>query len=198
MRRGRDRRRSGRRPRLIPVLILLALVALIYDFSSFAGRAASTPLPLDAEADAIVALTGGSGLRIATAIDLVTEKRGARLLISGVHPDVTMSDLEDLAGGPGATYACCVDVGYHAESTLGNAEEAALWAAEREYNSLIVVTSDYHLPRSMLVLQAAMPDVQLQPYPVRTTIDPSRIWTDLHSFQGVLQEWAKWRVTTLG
>lgn len=197
MRRGRDRRRSGSQIRFWPILILLPLAVMIYDFTAFAGKAASTPLTLDVEADAVVALTGGAGLRIETGIDLVTDKRGKRLLISGVHPDVTMADLEDIAGGISETYICCVDIGYRAETTLGNAEETAEWAAEREYDSLIVVTSDYHLPRSMLVLQDAMPEILLKPYPVRTGIDPSRIWSDPKSFQGVLREWAKWRVTTL-
>lgn len=198
MKRGRDRRRSGSRIRFWPILILLPLAFMIYDFAAFAGKAASTPLPLDVEADAVVALTGGAGLRIATGIDLVTDKRGQRLLISGVHPDVTMADLEALAGGISETYTCCVDIGHRAETTLGNAEETAEWAAQRGYTSLIVVTSDYHLPRSMLVLQDAMPEMELKPYPVRTSIAPSRIWSDPKSFQGVLREWAKWRVTTLG
>lgn len=197
MRRGRERRRASRRPRLVPILFLLVASLAIYDFISFAGRAASTPRPVGVEADGVVALTGGSGLRIAAGVDLVSSGKGARLLVSGVHPDVTMSELADLAGGSMETYDCCVDIGYRAETTIGNADETAQWAAENGYDTLIIVTSDYHLPRSLLLLQAAMPDVELMPYPVRTTIDPSRIWREPKSFQGVLTEWAKWRVTTL-
>ena len=60
------------------------------------------------------------------------------------------------------------------------------------------MTSDYHMQRSLLLLRRAMPDIELQPYPVRTVVDPSALLRDPKSFRGVLTEWAKWRVTALG
>ena len=187
------RRKSG----LGALLALVIVSALAGDFLMFARRAAvMTPDP-DLHADAIVALTGGGGMRIAAGVRLVAEGRGARLLISGVHPDVSIDDLIALAGGDPAVWACCVDTGRKAETTLGNAEETAAWAYENGYDELIVVTSDYHMARSLLVLKAAMPDIALKPWPVRTVIDPSRILSDPKSLKGVFLEWAKWRVTTL-
>lgn len=177
-------------------IVLLAIVA--FDFLMFARRADESVPATTRKADAIVALTGGSGLRIAAGIDLMSAGRGQRLLISGVNPDVDMDDLIALAGGSPDTYACCVDIGYRAETTIGNAEETAAWAYERGYTHLIIVTSDYHMPRSLLLLQRAMPDITLQPYPVRTVVDPSAVLSDSKSFRGVLTEWAKWRVTALG
>jgi len=130
-------------------------------------------------------------------VKLVSEGRGGHLLISGVHPDVTMEDLIDLAGGDPEVWACCVTIGHAAETTLGNADETAAWAYENGYQDLVVVTSDYHMARSVLVLQDAMPDLSLRPWPVRTVIDPSHLLTDYKSLKGVFLEWAKWRVTTL-
>lgn len=192
-----ERRLRKRRFGLLPALILVVLAVVAIDFVMFANRAASASHDPDAQADAIVALTGGSGLRIAAGINLVSEGRGARLLVSGVHPDVTREDLIRLAGGSERVWDCCVDIGHVAETTRGNADETAAWAYERQYDRLIIVTSDYHMPRSMIVLRQAMPDVELVPWPVRTVNDPSSIWTDPSSFRGVLTEWAKWRVTTL-
>jgi len=190
--------RRRRQPfRFASLLALILFGALAADFLLFAHRATLMRPDPDLRADAVVALTGGSGLRIAAGVRLVAEGRGQRLLISGVHPDVTMEDLIALAGGDPAVWACCVDTGRKAGSTLGNAEETAAWAYENDYAALIVVTSDYHMARSLLVLQAAMPDITLKPWPVRTVIDPSRIWTDPKSLKGVFLEWAKWRVTTL-
>lgn len=190
-------RARRRKSRLGAVLVLIVLAGLAGDFLMFARRASAlTPGP-DTRGDAIVALTGGSGLRIAAGVELVAEGRGERLLISGVHPDVTMQDLINLAGGDPAVWACCVDLGYTAETTLGNADETAAWAYENGYDELVLVTSDYHMARSLLVLQAAMPDIGLEAWPVRTVIDPSRIFTDPKSLKGVFLEWAKWRVTTL-
>jgi uncharacterized SAM-binding protein YcdF (DUF218 family) len=193
-----DRSVYGRRFGVFPALVFLLLGVVAFDFLMFARRAADSVPAATRQADAIVALTGGSGLRIAAGVGLVTAGYGERLLISGVNPDVGIDALVTLAGGAPETYACCVDIGYRAETTIGNAEETAAWAYEHGYSQLIIVTSDYHMPRSLILLQRAMPDIELQPYAVRTVVDPSAILRDGKSFQGVLTEWAKWRVTTLG
>lgn len=193
-----DRSLSRRGFGIVPAMVLILLAIAAFDFLMFARRATESVPAMARPADAIVALTGGSGLRIAAGIDLMTAGRGQRLLISGVNPDVDMDDLIVLAGGSPDTYACCVDIGYRAETTIGNADETAAWAYERGYTHLIIVTSDYHMPRSLLLLQRAMPDITLQPYPVRTVVDPSSVLSDSRSFRGVLTEWAKWRVTALG
>lgn len=183
---------------ILPALFFVALAGITFDFFAFANRAAESVPAIAHEADGVVALTGGSGMRIAAGVDLVTAGRGERLLISGVNPDVGMDDLITLAGGAPETYACCVDIGYQAETTIGNAEETAAWAYEHGYTRLIIVTSDYHMQRSLLLLHRAMPDLELEPYPVRTVVDPSAVLRDPKSFRGVLTEWAKWRVTALG
>jgi|TARA_R110001583_G_scaffold195180_2_gene370241 uncharacterized SAM-binding protein YcdF (DUF218 family) len=181
---------------VVPAIVLAALLLAAVDFVLFANRAAGADHSPDVNADAIVALTGGSGLRIAAGVELATEGRGRRLLISGVNPDVPVEDLIALAGGSEEVWACCVDIGYVAETTRGNADETAVWAYEQGYKSLIIVTSDYHMPRSLIVLETAMPDIELIAWPVRTVNDPASIWTDPDSFRGVVLEWAKWRVTT--
>ncbi len=179
------------------MVVVFVLGLLVIDFLLFARRAATMEADPAIRGDAIVALTGGSGLRIAEGVQLVSEGRGGHLLISGVHPDVTMNDLMALAGGDPDVWACCVTIGHAAETTLGNADETAAWAYENGYQDLILVTSDYHMARSLLVLQDAMPDIALEPWPVRTVVDPSRLLTDYKSLKGVFLEWAKWRVTTL-
>ncbi|KCZ84717.1 hypothetical protein HAD_03520 [Hyphomonas adhaerens MHS-3] len=194
---SREPRLRRGRPRFGVMLAVFVLGLLAVDFLLFAQRAATMKPDPAVKGDAIVALTGGSGLRIAEGVQLVSEGRGGHLLISGVHPDVTMEDLIGLAGGDPDVWACCVTIGHAAETTLGNADETAAWAYENGYRDLILVTSDYHMARSLLVLQDAMPDIALEPWPVRTVVDPSHLLTDYKSLKGVFLEWAKWRVTTL-
>ena len=98
---------------------------------------------------------------------------GKRLLISGVHPTTTKSDLKKLVHG-GARFDCCADLGFSAANTHGNAAEAAAWAKAHGFNSLVLVTANYHMPRAHAEFGAEMPDVRLEPYPV----DPDGI--DLH------------------
>ena len=45
------------------------------------------------------------------------------------------------------------------------------------YTRLIVVTSDYHMPRSMVEIRSAYPGVELTPYAVETpSLDNSGWW----------------------
>jgi uncharacterized SAM-binding protein YcdF (DUF218 family) len=185
--------------RLFVALVAGGLVFIVFDFVSFADRAAnSAPPDVLPQADAIVALTGGSGLRISVGMDLLEAGAGKRLLISGVNPDTTRQEIAAIAEGPEDLFACCVDIGQEARTTIGNATEAADWAASHGFKTLILVTSDFHMPRSVLELGRTMPDQTLIAYPVRgVTIDP-KAWTgNPRVARLLLTEWIKWRVVWL-
>lgn len=179
---------------VLPVLTGLVLGFGAFDFSAFCQRAALLEQPIAPRADAVIALTGGAG-RIAASVQLIEAGASAHLLISGVHPDVTLPEIAALDGGPASVYACCVDLGYKAETTYGNAQEAARWAAAGGHKRLIIVTSNYHMPRSLILLQRAMPTLELVAFPVQSRIDPARPYADLRSARGLVTEWLKWRVT---
>ncbi len=143
-----------------------AIVAgLVVGFVGFARTVAETLPPADPRAEGIVVLTGGAA-RIDGALQLLAEGRADRLLISGVNPMVTRETLATtVAGDLRSILECCVDLD-HARDTIENAAEARRWAGKRGFASLIVVTSDYHMPRTMAELAEVMPDTRLVPYPV--------------------------------
>ncbi len=161
-------------------LTLIGIVALIWlvGLFVFADRVRNlTPPPEPARADAIVALTGPSAERVNAAIRLLEQDKGNRVLISGVNREVRRKELRALTPGSNKLFNCCVDLGFEAEDTLGNAQEIATWARGKGYRSLIVVTSDYHMPRSLLEIRSVMPGVTLIPYAVSTpSLDNSRWW----------------------
>jgi len=161
-------------------LTLIAVVALMWlvGLFAFAERVRGlTPPPEPARADAIVALTGPSAERVNAAIRLLEQDKGRRVLISGVNRDVRRQELRALTPGSSKLFNCCVDLGFEAENTVGNAQEIAAWARSKGYDSLIVVTSDYHMPRSLLEIRGAAPGVKLTPYAVSTpSLDNSRWW----------------------
>lgn len=134
-------------------------------FVVFAFVVTTSEEPADPQADAIVALTGGRD-RVAEAIELLTAGRGRRLLISGVHPQTRAIDIQKLTESDRGMFTCCIDLGRTALSTAGNAEEAAAWVKEHGFKSLIVVTSAYHMPRSLLELDRALPNVRKVPFAV--------------------------------
>jgi uncharacterized SAM-binding protein YcdF (DUF218 family) len=158
-------------------IVTALIVAFGLGYIAFANgvehAAPQHPLP---EADAIVALTGGDADRLTTAMKLLQEGRGRRLLISGVNPKVEDTDVYAVLEGAPELIACCVDLGRQAKDTLGNASETAAWAARNSFSRLIVVTDDYHMPRSIAELRVAMPDARLVPYPVPTRLSTPGIW----------------------
>lgn len=178
-------------------LLALFVVLAAVDFSAFIGRVKRLETPaLPPSADAVVVLTGAPG-RIPVALDLAAEGAGQRVLISGVAEGVSLEAIAARQGGPAEVYACCVDLGARARTTIGNGEETARWARARGYDRLIVVTSDYHMPRSLIELRRSMPEAEFLPWPVRTGLDPDQTFRDPGTFRGLLTEWAKYRVTAL-
>ena len=151
----------------LAAFLVLALIWLAGLFA-FADRVQrSTPAATPAPADGIVALTGpGSSERMPAAVNLLMQRLGHRVLVSGVNRGVTREQLRGYTGAVRRVYDCCVDLGFTAVDTVGNARETAEWARAMRFRSLIVVTSDYHMPRSMAELAEAMPEVTLIPYPV--------------------------------
>ncbi|MBO0663073.1 YdcF family protein [Jiella sp. MQZ9-1] len=135
-------------------LVFLALVGvagyLIGGFWRFTDEVDRlSNLPPVGKADGIVVLTGGA-MRIEYGLRLLRSGHGRRLLISGVHPGTSAATLARLTETDKAWFDCCVDIDYVAADTIGNAEMAGRWAQKHGYRDLILVTSDYHMPRSLV------------------------------------------------
>jgi uncharacterized SAM-binding protein YcdF (DUF218 family) len=155
----------ARTGRLVAAAAASALLAFVGGFIVFADSIKHYAPGSVERADGIVVLTGGP-FRLAAAARLLTEGLGSRLLISGVNHVTTREDLFRSSGLPHALFDCCVDIGYSAHDTSGNANEAKEWVAVHRFARLIVVTSSYHMPRSLTELGRALPDIALIPYPV--------------------------------
>lgn len=125
--------------------------------------------------DAIVVLTGGSD-RLTTGLRLLAEDRAERLFVSGVHPGVNVGKLIRLAGRPASDLDSRVEAGHDAIDTSGNAAETAVWMRQRGFRSLRLVTSSYHMPRSMFEFSVALPEVEVIPHPVLSDRVQQRVW----------------------
>jgi uncharacterized SAM-binding protein YcdF (DUF218 family) len=147
-------------------LVWMIAVATVVILGGFVAFVESLPKPTDVTvqpSDGIVALTG-EGRRLMPAMDLLEKGLGRRLLITGVNP-ASKGALRSVLHG-GALFDCCVDLGFAALDTRGNAQEAASWVKRNRYSSLIIVTADYHMPRSLVEFGSEMPGIKLTPYPV--------------------------------
>ncbi len=172
------RRPSGRLWRRILLLGgALGLIGLAAGFGFYLreiARHESVPIT----ADGIAVLTGGAQ-RIGDAANLLGSGHGRRLLISGVNAKSGREEVLRANPDLKAYLDCCVDLDYRARNTIGNAIETRRWVRTHAFRSLLVVTSNYHMPRALTELQHALPDVALIPYPV--VVDPQGIerwWRD--------------------
>lgn len=151
--------------RFLLASLVICAVAFAGGFVWFCGNILLTNAPAHVKGDAIVVLTGGPR-RIDAALRLLEEGKGDRLLISGVNPSTSGESIRKLTGGDSDLFECCVDIGYEALTTQGNAAETRHWLADHDYQRVIVVTSGYHLPRSLFELRSIDPDTTFIGYPV--------------------------------
>lgn len=141
-------------------------------------------------AQGAVALTGGVD-RISDAVDLVANGHADQLLISGVNQTTSRAQLARRNPRFRPLYNCCIELGYDALNTMGNAAETQRWArAHHVTESLIVVTSNYHMPRALLEIGRALPGVKLVPYNVVTS-RAQQLWTDPSMARVVAVEYLK-------
>ncbi len=173
-------------------LAVLTAIALAVGFGVFLWLLPNQEVALERNADGIVVLTGGTS-RIADALELLASGHGKRLLITGVNPGTTTANIAREVPHYGRFLTCCVDLDYSALNTLGNAVETRRWALDRGFQSLIIVTSAYHMPRALAEIAHQLPSVALIPFPVvsdRLRVEPW--WSNGVTTRLVLSEYFKY------
>ena len=90
-----------------------------------------------------------------------------RLLVSGAHPTLTLAELAARMAGTRRPWQGRVMLGrrgdQHARQRGGN---RGLGAGRGHLARIRVVTAGYHMPRALLELRRALPEVRLLPHPV--------------------------------
>jgi len=187
-----------KRPRLLSVSIVLITVIAItgvgfaISFYRFLDQMHTQVVGLP-HADGIVVLTGDRG-RIGTGMNLFQANHADRMLITGVDRRVSKTALKQITGADNWSFYCCIDIDREAEDTLGNAVHAAKWATQHHMQRIIVVTSDYHMPRSLHLMSQTMPNIQLIAAPVVSKQETTQRFLSMVTDLRVLREYAKYMV----
>ena len=160
----------------ICLIILCFFLGAIQHFVLNLPRANSFEPPKNS--DGIVVATGGQA-RLKVGLTLLSQKTAPHLLVSGVGSGISKEMIArsiDLSDAEKKALECCVDLDFSAADTLGNAVAADHWAEQRSMRSLILVTSDYHMPRAALEFSRYMPHRTIIAYPITAPDLAQKSW----------------------
>ena len=156
--------------------LLTFLVPFVGGYIWFARQISYQEVSEIKKAEAIIVLTGGAD-RVADGLKVLSEGHAERLLISGVSAGTNASDMTKNFPQYRDVIECCVELGYKAQNTVGNAEEALAFTKRHGlHKALIIVTSNYHMPRTLLETKASLGSIELIPYPVIPERLKGRFW----------------------
>lgn len=146
-------------------------------------------------AEAIAVWTGGAG-RVEKGLELLRQNKGRYLLISGAHQNADKSEIySDFRRRNPNSWRLLqsrIALGKQAKDTRGNALETMAWVKRNHFRTLRLVTANYHMPRSMIEMERAMPGLTVIPSPVYTEhFLYGDWWQDAPSLELVLSEYHK-------
>lgn len=154
----------------INVIFLICISIIVMDVISFGKSLKFTTTSGDLpDVEGIVVFTGGEN-RVQTAIQLLSQNIGQRLFISGVNPNTKKSDISYRIKSDRKLLDCCIDLGKNANNTFENAFETIRWVQNNNFKSLVIVTSNYHMKRSLFILKQLDPNIKFIPFHVESTL----------------------------
>lgn len=139
--------------------------------------------------DAIVVLTGGKN-RIKEAKKLFNEDFADKMFISGVSKEVSLDDIikpEEVK----IIYKNKIEIGQEAKNTVENAIEINEWILKNDIKSIRLVTSNYHMPRSLEEIKSKNDDVKIIIHPVFTDNLSKHWWSSRKTFRFIASEYNK-------
>jgi uncharacterized SAM-binding protein YcdF (DUF218 family) len=183
--------------RLSGCLLCIALLQTAY-FACIWQTA--TPVPSISKADLIIVFPGGTN-RIAEGHSLAKEGYAPNLLIIGQ----TERSFKKLVDRLGALPSVNLIANDNSRSTFEDANIAKRIICSNRFRSVVLVTSSYHMPRSLFLLKTFLLDadlnVDLQYYPVEPSAvgdysQDLRIYVnEMIKFWGSTAEMAGWKIT---
>lgn len=173
---------------LISILIILIAVWLA-GFLVFADIINSYSAAKDEPTEAIIALTGGRN-RIAEAVRLLNQGKAEKLFISGVNKATDLKAIQkrqDLEINTDREIA----LGTEATNTVENAIETKEWLEKNHIKSIRLVTSNYHIPRSIIEFKVHNPALKIIIHPVYSEKVDKKWWKSWHTFSLIFLEYNK-------
>ena len=155
------------------ITFLLFLIAYFFiELNSFKERILTlqkNPINLSSK---VVILTGGTN-RIKEGFEVIykLDKKSItnlNVLVSGTGKGFSKLSLQEKLN-PGfdlRLIECCVELDSVSQNTYSNAIETSKWVSKNNIEEILLITSNYHIPRSILEFQNKMPNLKILYYPI--------------------------------
>ena len=93
---------------------------------------------------------------------------------------------------------CCIELDSISKNTFSNAIETQKWAKKNNVEEFILITSNYHMPRSILEFNNIMPNLKILPYPIKPEQHKVNEWLkSFETFSLVFIEYCKYIVSNI-
>ncbi len=172
------------------IILVLLLVAIWFGgFVAFAYRINHYIADKKTHTEAVIALTGGR-YRIAEAVNLLNQGKADKLFISGVSKNSSLDEIKKRQNLE-IENENNVSLGHQAKDTFGNAKETIAWLKKNKINSIRLVTSNYHLERSLIEFRAQAPRLEIIGHPVYSDKVKKKWWKSWHTFSLIFAEYNK-------
>lgn len=177
------------------ILTVSLIVAWLSGFVFFSATLRITATDNETKTDAIIVLTGSKG-RIEDGVELLNKQMAQKLFISGVYQKSDLNELKAVFKVFNKHKRENLDhkiyLGHLARDTEGNAWETKLWLSIHDFKTIRLVTSFYHMPRSMLEFQKTLPEIQVVPHPSYPKNLKQNWWSDYKLLSVVFLEYNKY------
>ena len=117
--------------------------------------------------DSIVVLTGDK-FRISKGMEILSNGIGEKLLLSGVNKNIKLTNIKNEFPKYKNFFDCCVEIENISSNTFENSRETFLWLEKNKYNSVLIVSSDYHIPRAKLEFEKFLNTKNTYYHPVKS------------------------------
>jgi len=184
--------------KLKKILFLFSLIIIlfdIYDFYTFINKQ-TNKINTYRGIDAIIVFTGGEN-RVQSGIDLISNNVGKRLFISGVNPDTNIFDISEQILSDEDLLNCCIDLGKKANNTIENAIESIDWIKNNNYKNVIIVTSNYHMKRSLFILKNFDRSINFIPHNVQSKFLQNKNIPIYAKMKTIISEYSKLTYTRI-
>ena len=158
------------------IILTLILILILSHFIFFLSQVKNFKSNYSAftSIDSIVVLTGDK-FRISKGMEILSNGIGEKLLLSGVNKNIKLINIKNEFLKFKNFFDCCVDIDNISSNTFENSRETFLWLKKNKYISVLIVSSDYHMPRVKLEFERFFESQNTYYHPVNSNNDVNTI-----------------------